>query len=182
MVTKKKPAKRVKAGTSKKSAEEKRKAFVEAYLSNGQNATQAAVSAGFSARSAGVSGAKLLKDVRISSVLANRQAEIAKVTELNTERLVTEISRIAFSDARNIYHPDGRIKALHELDDATAAAVASYEVDEKGAIKYKFWDKNSAQERAAKIIGAFDEHNRQKAPVVNVSRIQLVPLGPADDE
>jgi phage terminase small subunit len=58
-----------------------------------------------------------------------------------------------------------RVKLPHELDAATAAAISSFEIDDMGRIKYRFWDKNSSLERAAKILGAFKEDNRQKNPI-----------------
>lgn len=157
------PAKRTKAGTSKASAEQKRFAFVEAFFANGENASQAAITAGFAPKSAGVTGAKMLKDPRILLMVEQRRAQINAELGLNTDRLVKEIARLAFADPRKLLHPDGRIKLPHELDDATAAAIASFEVDLDGSIKYKLWDKNSAQERAAKILGVFSpekiDHN-----------------------
>lgn len=162
MTVKKKPAAKVKAGTSKLSAEQKRTAFVEAYFVNNENATKAAVAAGFSEKSAGSAGARLLKDVRISQAIAQRRKELVKDMRLSTDRLCLEVARLAFSDPRGIMHSDGRMKMPHELDDDTAAAIASFEFDIDGSIKYKFWDKNSAQERAAKINGAFERDNKQK--------------------
>lgn len=161
-MTEKKVKPRTKAGTSKRSAEQKREAFIEAYFVNGENATQAAVTAGFSPKSASAAAGRLLKDVRVSHKIAQRRTEIVKDMRLNTERLCQEIARLALSDPRRIMHPDGRIKMPHELDDDTAAAIASFEVSIDGGIKYKFWDKNSAQERAAKIVGAFERDNEQK--------------------
>jgi phage terminase small subunit len=161
-MTEKKVKPRTKAGTSKRSAEQKREMFVEAFFANGENASQAAVTAGFSPKTAGVTGAKMLKDPRILLKVESRRKELVKDTRLNTERLCQEIARLALSDPRRIMHPDGRIKMPHELDDDTAAAIASFEIDRDGAIKYKFWDKNSAQERAAKIVGAFERDNEQK--------------------
>lgn len=154
--------KRVKAGSSKISADLKRRAFVEAYFANGGNALQAAIAAGYAPHSAGVTGAKLLKHPEILAITAKRRVEISAALELNTERVIREVSRISFSDSRNITHPDGTIKQLHELDADTAAAVASYEIDEKGVIKYKFWDKNSALDKAAKIQGLYEKDNAQK--------------------
>jgi len=159
----KKPIKRTKAGTSKASAEDKRHAFVEAFFANGCNASQAAISAGYSAKTAGVTGAKLLKDSRVSLEVSKRRSQIILDHELSTDRTIREVSRLAFSDPRNIMHTDGRIKMLHELDAATAAAVASFEVDEKGVIKYKFWDKNSALDKAAKVQGLYEKDNAQTA-------------------
>ena len=161
-MTEKKVKPRTKAGTSNIAAEDKRKAFVDAFLSNGGNATQAATQAGFSPKTAGRAGNRMLKDVRVRTELDKRRTEIVREMHLNTERLFQEIARLALSDPRRIMHPDGRIKMPHELDDDTAAAIASFEVSIDGGIKYKFWDKNSAQERAAKIVGAFERDNEQK--------------------
>jgi phage terminase small subunit len=52
-----------KSGTSKAAAATRRRLFIETYLANGHNATQAAISAGYSAKTAGSQGQRLLKDV-----------------------------------------------------------------------------------------------------------------------
>ena len=176
----KKPNTRVKAGTSKASAADKRKAFVEAYFANGGNALQAAISAGYAKHSAGVTGAKLLKDPRVLAEVTRRRTEIVANTELSTEQTIREVARLAFSDPRNIVNPDGSIKRLNELDADTAAAVASYEVDKDGVIKYKFWDKNSALEKAAKVQGLYEKDNEQKpAAVTNVTTVKVSGLSEA---
>ena len=178
----KKPTVRVKAGTSKASAAATRKAFVEAFLTNGENITKSAIEAGFSAKTAYQAGSRLLKDVRVSSEINRRRTEVIAAAELNTEQTIREVARLAFSDPRNIVNEDGSIKKLHELDADTAAAVASYEVDKDGVIKYKFWDKNSAIEKAAKIQGLYEKDNDQHAaPVVNVTTIKVSGLSEAID-
>ncbi|HNL91236.1 MAG TPA: hypothetical protein PKH05_19300, partial [Nitrospira sp.] len=48
------------------------------------------------------------------------------------------------------------------LDDATRAAVASFEIDATGRIKYRFWDKNAALEKAAKHLGLYKADNEQR--------------------
>ena len=170
MTVKKKP----KNGTSADAMQDKKVLFVEAYLSNGGNATEAALAAGYSKGAASKAGYRLSKDVRVMSMIETRRAELFErreiervrstvSLELNTERLIKEISRVAFSDIRNIMHPDGRMKMPHELDDDTAAAIASFEFDIDGSIKYKFWDKNSSLERSSKIVGAFERDNKQKS-------------------
>lgn len=158
----KKQAARVKAGTSKASAADKRTAFVEAYFVNNENITKAAIAAGFSEKTAYQAGSRLLKDVRVSTEIARRRTELVANLELSTERTIKEVSRIAFCDPRKLVDESGRIKPLHELDDDTAAAIASVEVDKDGAIKYKFWDKNSAIEKAAKVQGLYEKDNNQK--------------------
>jgi phage terminase small subunit len=167
-VVKKVAKTRVKPGQAKVSAETRRAAFIEAYLSNGANATDAAIQAGFSPVSAASQGSRLLKNVNVAQEIARRRTEVVANLELSTERTLKEVSRIAFSDPRKLVDEKGKVKPLHELDDDTAAAIASFEVDKDGAIKYKFWDKNSAIEKAAKVQGLYEKDNDQKAPQVTV--------------
>lgn len=177
----KKPTKRVKAGTSKDSADEKRKAFIEAFLSNGENATQAAIAAGYSAKTAGRAGNRLVKDVRVRTELDKRRTEIVANLELNTEKTLREVGRLSFSDPRKLMNEDGTIKMPHQLDADTAAAVASFKWTVDGGIEYKFWDKNSALEKAVKVQGLYQKDNEQQKPEL-VGIVRLVPLAPADGE
>ena len=162
---------RANAGTSKASAADKRAAFVEAYFVTNENITKAAIAAGFSEKTAYQAGSRLLKDVRVSTEIARRRTEIVAGLELSTERTLKEVSRIAFSDPRKLVDENGKVKSLHLLDDDTAAAIASFEVDKDGAIKYKFWDKNSAIEKAAKVQGLYEKDNAQKTdPLLELLR------------
>ena len=149
-------------------------------MSNNGNATQAAISAGYSPHSAERQGIRLTRDVRVSSELDKRRTEVVAAAELSTEQTIREVARLAFSDPRNIVNKDGTVKKLNELDADTAAAVASYEVDKDGVIKYKFWDKNSALEKAAKVQGLYEKDNEQKpAAVTNVTTVKVSGLSDA---
>lgn len=180
--------KRTKAGSDKGGAARRRALFVEAYLTNGGNATQASIAAGYSARTAGQQGYILLKQPEIQRVIAERQAatqrEAERITGVSVERTLRELGRIAYMDPRRLVDEKGNLKALSELDDDTAAAVASVEVEELfegrgedrrsiGVVKkVKFWDKNSGIEKAMKHLGQFEKDNAQKpanmAPVFNI--------------
>lgn len=174
-MTKKKAAKKtVKAGTSKDSAEKKKKLFVEAFIANGGNATNAALQAGYSKSGASVQGCRMLKDAKVIALLSQRGNDLSRKMELTTERTLQEVARVAYSDPRKLFNPDGSLKAIHELDDDTAATVASVEVDELTAgsgenkvlightKKLKVWDKNSALDKAMKFHGLFEKDNNQK--------------------
>jgi phage terminase small subunit len=132
-----------------------------------RNATQAAIRAGYSAKTAASQGERLLRHVEIAAFVRERTAFVCNAAGIETDKLHREIARIALSDPRKIMHADGRFKMPHELDDDTAAAIASFEVSIDGGIKYKFWDKNSAQERAAKILGLFERDNKQKTDPIS---------------
>jgi len=153
--------KRVKAGTSKGAAAARKVAFAHAYIVNGMNGDAAAVTAGFSPKTAGQQASRLLKDVKVQALIAEATEKAAKIAGLNVERTLREIARVAYSDPRKLYRPDGSLMPVTELDDDTAATVASFEVEEikadGGVIgrtrKVKHWDKNSALEKAMRYHG-----------------------------
>jgi phage terminase small subunit len=105
---------------------------------------------------------KLMQRNEIATRVAALQSAAIERSELDVVETLQEVRRLALSDIRNAFHPDGRMKLPHELDANTAACIASVEIDAEGKIKYKLWDKNSALERAAKILGLFEKDNRQK--------------------
>lgn len=105
---------------------------------------------------------KLMADGKVLVRVAELADVMAEIAELDGAEIIREIKRVAQSDIAGIMHEDGRVKLPHELDAATRAAVASFEIDEYGRIKYKFWDKNSALDKAAKIKGLYEKDNSQK--------------------
>lgn len=112
-----------------------------------------------------VNASKLLADTNVSLRVAQIQQAGARLAELEAAEIAHEIKRVALSDIAGIVKiVDGKpqIRLPHELDPATRAAVASFEIDEFGRIKYKFWDKNSALDKAAKILGMYEKDNKQK--------------------
>ena len=117
---------RTKQGTSKVSAEDRRIAFAEAFLSNGSNATQAAITAGFSPKTAERQGSRLVRDVRIQTILDKRRTEIAQNNALSTDEIMADMARALRFDPRKLYNKDGTLKPIHELDDDTALCPVSY--------------------------------------------------------
>ena len=77
----------------------KQKRFVEEYLID-LNATQAAIRAGYSPKTANEQGARLLANVSISHAVAKAEAERSKRTGINADRVVKELARIAFNYLR----------------------------------------------------------------------------------
>ena len=170
----KKQSPKVKAGTSKASAADKRKAFVEAFFANGENGTQAAITAGFAEKSAGVTSAKLLKDTRVLAEITKRREELCASLEVTTERILKERARLAFFDPRKLFDANGKPIPIHELDDDTAAALAGLDVLEEYSgtgkdrkfigytKKYKLADKGASLTALEKIKGMYEKDNEQK--------------------
>lgn len=169
----KKPARnKVKAGTSKVSAADRKKLFIEAYVTNGGNATQAAVSAGLSAKTARQQGARLLSDVAIKAEIAKRAELVAEKYELTTDLVTKSIVQELRFNPKNLYKEDGSLKAMHELDDDTVAGLTGVELIQVGnpdapifVRKLKWVQKQGAREQAMKHLGMFAADNKQKNPL-----------------
>jgi phage terminase small subunit len=165
--------------------------FVAEYLITG-NATQAAIHAGYSPKSARFIGAENLTKPHIAALEAQKQSEISQrqverleAMELTEARVIRETARIAFFDARKLFDAQGNPKPITELDDDTAAAIGGLDVLEEwegtGKVrhlvgfvkKYKIADKNAALERAAKILALFGKDNAQKADPFAVMLMEI---------
>lgn len=165
----KKPGKKSVAGTSRDAAAAKRKIFVEAYIANGGNATEAAKSAGYSEKTAGSMGHELLKRPEISSEIEKRAQETAKKYELTTDLVVKSIVQELTFDPAKLYQAGGQLKDITELDEDTRMALASVEFEQLGSQdapvfvrKYKWAQRNAAREQAMKHLGMFLKDNEQK--------------------
>jgi len=165
-----------KAGTSKQAAVDRKKLFAEAYIANGGNASEAARSAGYSAKTAYSAGYRLLKDVEVKSILDERQKALANKYELTAESIIKSIAQDLHFDPANLFNGDGSVKAVAEMDADTRMALVSIETLQLGdadspAIirKIKWATKHQAREQAMKHLGMFERDNKQKSdPVVSL--------------
>lgn len=181
---KKKPAVK-KAGSSKEGAAVRRKLFVESYLGNGRNGTEAAIAAGFSTKTAGAQAHALLKHPDVLALIEARTEKLAAKFELTTEAVLKNLAQAIYFDPRKLYRDDGSLKDITELDDDTAMALSGFEVseekgsgDDRGKVvgftkKVKWLDKNQARDQAMKHLGQYKEDNKQRTLVDGVSRDTL---------
>lgn len=157
-----------KAGTSKESAATRRKIFAEAYIANGGNGTQAAITAGYSPKTAGVQAVRLLGDANVSSLISHRAMETAKKYELTTDVVIRSIMQELQFDPAKLYREDGSLKDVTELDEDTRMALASVEFEQTGGNdspvtvrKVKWAARHAAREQAMKHLGMFLADNKQ---------------------
>ena len=183
----KKVAVRGKAGTSLMSAEDRRIAFVEAYMCNGNNAAKAALQAGFSPKTSAVQGGRLLKHVHVQHLLNSRRTVIAENNELSTNEIMADMARALRFDPRKLYNKDGTLKPIHELDDDTALCLTGIEVvampspDGEGDTplfvkKLKWESKATARDQALKVFGMYEKDNKQKAGALDGLPRELIQL------
>lgn len=150
-----------KGQTSGRGSRSRHDLFVAAYLSNGKNASKAALEAGYSKNNPGQIGSRLLKDPRIAKAILDSENKLLEKHNMTAESVLKQLGCIVHFDIRKLYNSDGALKNIHELDDETASALSSFEIDEIGVgetiightRKVKVFDKNAAIDKAMRHFG-----------------------------
>ena len=126
----------------KRQLSEQRQQFVDEYLID-LNGTQAAIRAGYSAKTAQEQSSRLLSNVMVQEAISKAMAERSKRTGINQDRVVLELAKLALVKMTDIVDRQGRIR-----DGATDDDLACIE-----SIKYKESesDTGSSVEREVKI-------------------------------
>jgi phage terminase small subunit len=150
----------------------KQQAFVSEYLKD-QNATQAAIRAGYPAKNAASSAIQVLKSINVQNAIQGAIDKKAEEIGLTVERLLEEEKCISFSNVQE-YFDHNIMKKPSEWPENIARAVQSYEVTDTLAgpkVKIKLWDKGASLDRLEKYMGMFKDKG---------DRPQIIILGSDD--
>lgn len=163
----------------------KQQRFVEEYLLD-LNATQAAIRAGYSKKTADQQASRLLANVKVAKAIAQRRQKLTQKLEITQERVLREYAKLAFSDIRQVakWGESVAVKgesssqvivrnalaliASAELSEDTAAAVEEVSETRQG-LKIKMHDKKGALDSLARHLGLFEKDNAQKAVTVVIN-------------
>lgn len=185
-----------KAKTKVQELTPKQARFVQEYLID-LNATQAAIRAGYSAKTAEWQGPQLLGKTHVAQAIQEGMKRRSERTEITQDRVLKEVARLAFLDIRKAFNTDGSLKPLHELDDDTAAAIAGMDVIEIGGgedslsalKKIKLSDKKGALELLMRHMGMLNDKVKLQGDAENPLTVLLrqvngtsLPVVKEDDE
>ena len=132
--------------------------FVDEWLID-FNGKQAAIRAGYSAKTAEVTAAKLLRNVKVQAEISRRQKDLQKRTEVSQDRVVKELARIAFVDASVVCVTD-----FDKLTDDQRAAIQGIKPTNFGW-EIKLCDKIKALELLGRHIGMFTDKLEVKGAI-----------------
>jgi phage terminase small subunit len=161
--------------------------FAGIYMTNGGNAAKAAVAADLAdEKHAAVEGHRALKYAYVQQLIEEHRERVAADLEaryaITRENVLDALANLVMGSPKDLFHPDGRMKGIHELDDRTAKMISSMDVEEiwegqgkdrcqVGLLKkVRLWDKNSAIDKAMRHLGLFEKDNTQKPAVVQLTR------------
>nr|DAS68372.1 MAG TPA: Terminase small subunit [Caudoviricetes sp.] len=150
---------------------EKQKRFVSEYIID-LNAKQAAIRAGYSPKGAEPQASRLLSNAKIQVEIAKAMEDRGKRTGITQDRVLAELSAIAFAKATDYVEVDDdgsvKIKPTAELTEEQKKAIASIKEGANG-IEIKLTDKTKALEMLSRHLGLFNDKLN-----VNVEAIEII--------
>lgn len=182
----------------------KQEAFAVAYLTNGGNASEA-YRAGYdnytmSDEAVRVEAHRTLHLPNVSLRISRAIQRAARKHDVTIEKVIGELSLIAFQRGNDIYAEDGTILPPSEWDDATSATIAGVEVFEEFegrgesremvgyTRKVKFWPKVEALRDLLKqlsggdtlkvVVGAMSDEERESRKLAAAEQLaELIARG-----
>ena len=146
--------------------------FIQEYLID-LNATQAALRAGYSEKSAHRIGQENIHKPAIRDAIQKAQDARAARTMVTQDRILQEIARVAFFDPRDLYDDEGRIKSIVDMPDDIRASIARMKMTDFGPEVFMH-SKMDALEKLMKHNGMFEKDNAQSVGGPRPIRVQFV--------
>lgn len=156
------------------------KRFCDEYIKD-LNGTQAAIRAGYSAKTATEQASQLLAKLNVQNYISELKHSLSNKNEGLAQQVIDELKKIGFANIQDYISEENEIKDLTKIDRDKAAAVESIKktvtefsggaesTGKKTSIQFKLYDKISALEKLGRHLGIFELDNQQKAPVINVN-------------
>ncbi len=137
---------------------DKQRRFVEEYLID-LNATQAAIRAGYSVKTAKEIAAQNLTKLNISNEISKAMAERSRRTGVTADRVIEELAKIGFVNISNVVDLNtGKILTDTPKEDLACIQSVKVKSTEFGKDReVKFYDKKSALELLGKHLGIFTD-------------------------
>ena len=168
----------------------KQERFVEEYLID-LNATQAAIRAGYSERTADVQGPRLLGNVGVAEAIEQAQEERKERTGITQDRVLEELALLGFANMQDYMRVTSDGDAYLDLSELTreqAAAITEVTVEDfkdgRGEdardvrrTKFKLADKRSALVDIGRHLGMFKdrvEHTGKDGGPIEVTLAEVL--------
>lgn len=173
----------------KKKLTDKQEMFCQEYLKD-LNATQAAIRAGYSQKTAAEAGYENLRKPQIQDRIAELKKSRMTRLEIDQNKVLQEVYNVAMARVSDIATIETestiqvglegetvsvetdvvRFKPTEEWPEEVKAAVASLGMSKNGIIM-RFHDKGAHLEKLMKHLGLYEEDNAQKQPTQITARV-----------
>ncbi len=150
----------------------KQEKFIQEYLID-LNATQAAIRAGYSSKTAAEQSSRLLINVKIQAAIQEAMRERSERTQITQDKVLQELAKIGFADLKSVvsWTKDGKIivKPSAEVDGTIVSEISETEINYgdyiKRTKKVKLHDKIRALELIGRHLGMFKDNLNVQAEV-----------------
>lgn len=158
----------------------RREKFIDEYFRNGYNAQAAARAVGYA--SVAKSSHNLMKSEIVQRAIALKHKEMQLRNGITIDRIIIELSKIAFFDISKIYDENGRLRPIHLIEADARAAIAGVESEDLfgpdgiafGILrKVKIVDRVRAMELLAKLLG-FSERLTVDVPAMQGATRRII--------
>ena len=125
------------------------------------NATQAAIRAGYSERSARSIGCQNLTKLNVQEEIEKRMNDREKRTEITQDKVLREFAHIAFDDIRNYLEfwtdENGKLQVeLKSSEEIDTRNISEIQLD-NGKLKFKLYPKDNALTQLGRHLGLFND-------------------------
>ena len=100
--------------------------FVTEYLVD-QNATHAAIRAGYSAKGAHVTACRLLKRTNVRDAVMAHQRQVVEKSTVDAAWLLSRLGQLAEADITEAFNPDGSLKKIHDMPEPVRLLINGFE-------------------------------------------------------
>lgn len=106
------------------------KLFAHAFFNNKGNGTQAAITAGYSKKTAESQASRLLSKAKVQKIISDLNSKLEEKAIITKERVLQELANIGLFDLRTLYNEQNCLKDIASMSDAAGAAITSIDVDQ----------------------------------------------------
>lgn len=150
----------------------KQDAFINEYLID-KNATQAAIRAGYSKKTAYSIGEENLRKPEIALEIEAKLAVFSEKAGLSVELVMSSLARELRFDPADLYDEWGNIKPIHEIPEDARKCLVGMETAQVGSPdapvmvqRVKWINAANARDQAMKHLGLYEKDNAQKTDPV----------------
>jgi len=145
--------------------------FCREYI-NDYKQEKAALRAGYSKRTARSIASELMQKPEILAEIETLENDLRKKYEATADRVIKELSRLAFIDPKNLLQQDGTPKKITDLDENTRRAIQELTVTKSGDTKLKLYDKQKSLEMLGRTFAMFTDVSRAEGSIdINIQDI-----------
>ncbi|SMH30582.1 terminase small subunit [Azospirillum agricola] len=164
---------------------DQKRRFVDAYLLE-PNGTRAAITAGYSPKTAAAQASRLLKDVNVAKAIDEGQRRLSIRSGITPDMIMAELAKLGFSDIRQVVQWRAAVQQVAEdpdtgepvlqvanevvitdsakLSDAAAAGILEVSQSKDGTLKVRMHDKLGALVKMGQHLGMFRPAPSPDAP------------------